>query len=61
MHIMREHRSNKPSPWLTASWSQERAYLGRYVDSEILNHSKLRHPHVVGFHQVFLSPNHINM
>jgi serine/threonine-protein kinase SRK2 len=25
----------------------ERAHLQRYVESEILNHSQLRHPHVV--------------
>lgn len=40
---------------------QEREYVGRYVGSEILNHSKLRHPHVVGFREVFLSPRHVNM
>jgi hypothetical protein len=26
--------------------------VGHYVESEILNHSKLRHPHVVGFREV---------
>lgn len=39
----------------------ERAHLQRYVESEILNHSTLRHPHVVQFREVFLSPNHINI
>lgn len=39
----------------------ERAHLQRYVESEILNHSQLRHPHVVQFREVFLSPHHINI
>jgi hypothetical protein len=30
----------------------ERAHLQRYVESEILNHSQLRHPHVVQVRQV---------
>jgi hypothetical protein len=34
--------------------------LQRYVESEILNHSTLRHPHVVQFREVFLSPNHVS-
>lgn len=32
-----------------------------YVESEILNHSTLRHPHVVQFREVFLSPNHVSL
>ena len=39
----------------------ERASLSRYIESEILNHSMLRHPHVVQFREVFLSPKHINI
>ncbi|KIY95581.1 Serine/threonine-protein kinase SRK2G [Monoraphidium neglectum] len=39
----------------------EREYVGHYVESEILNHSKLRHPHVVGFREVFLSKHHVNI
>jgi serine/threonine-protein kinase SRK2 len=35
--------------------------VSRYVESEILNHSKLRHPHIIGFREVFLSPNNVNM
>jgi serine/threonine protein kinase len=35
--------------------------LQRYVESEILNHSTLRHPHVVQFREVFLSPNHVSL
>lgn len=35
-------------------------FLQRYVESEILNHSTLRHPHVVQFREVFLSPNHVS-
>eukprot|EP00878_Enallax_costatus_P040623 GHUV01046947.1.p1 GENE.GHUV01046947.1~~GHUV01046947.1.p1 ORF type:complete len:124 (+),score=8.60 GHUV01046947.1:591-962(+) len=39
----------------------ERAYLQLNVESEIINHSQLRHPHVVQFREVFLSPHHINI
>ncbi|KAI8474560.1 MAG: kinase-like domain-containing protein [Monoraphidium minutum] len=39
----------------------EREYVGHYVESEILNHSKLRHPHVVGFREVFLSRHNVNI
>lgn len=47
---------------LVAIKKMEREFLqGRYVESEILNHSILRHPHVVQFREVFLSPRHINI
>jgi hypothetical protein len=41
--------------------AQEREYVSKYVESEIINHSSLRHPHVVCFREVFLSRGHINM
>jgi hypothetical protein len=54
--------TNPHSPHSPTPTSQEREFLqGRYVESEILNHSILRHPHVVQFREVFLSPRHINM
>jgi serine/threonine protein kinase len=31
------------------------------LERELLAHSSLRHPHIVKFHQVFLSPNHCNL
>lgn len=31
------------------------------LERELLVHSRLRHPHVVRFHEVFLSPNHYNL
>lgn len=31
------------------------------MERELLAHSRLRHPHIVKFHQVFLSPSHINL
>lgn len=31
------------------------------LERELLAHSSLRHPHIVRFHQVFLSPNHCNL
>jgi hypothetical protein len=34
--------------------------LQRYVESEILNHSTLRHPHVVQFREVFLTKNNVS-
>lgn len=35
--------------------------MSKYVESEILNHSKLRHPHIIGFREVFLSSDHVNI
>jgi hypothetical protein len=35
----------------------ERAHLQRYVESEILNHSQLRHPHVVQVRHVAAAHN----
>lgn len=31
------------------------------LERELLAHSSLRHPHVVRFQEVFLSPNHCNL
>ena len=39
----------------------EREHLTRFVESEILNHSRLRHPHIVQFREVFLSERYINI
>jgi serine/threonine-protein kinase SRK2 len=33
--------------------------VNRYVEAEILNHRMLRHPHVIEFKEVFLTPEHI--
>lgn len=39
----------------------ERAHLVlRYVESELVNHSQLRHPHVVQFREVFLTDQHVS-
>lgn len=39
----------------------ERAHLVlRYVESELINHSQLRHPHVVQFREVFLTDEHVS-
>jgi D-alanyl-D-alanine dipeptidase len=32
----------------------------RYVESELVNHSQLRHPHVVQFREVFLTEQHVS-
>ena len=32
----------------------------RYVESELINHSQLRHPHVVQFREVFLTDQHVS-
>jgi len=50
-------KSTTPTP-LT---KQERDFVSKYAESEIINHSMLRHPHVVCFREVFLSKGHINM
>lgn len=31
----------------------------QYVGREILNHSRLLHPHIVKFHEVFLTPDYL--
>ena len=46
---------------LVAVKLMERSSLSRYIESEIVNHSLLRHPHVVQFREVFLSGKHINI
>lgn len=33
--------------------------IQRYVEREILNHKALRHPHVVQFHEVFLTEQYL--
>lgn len=33
----------------------------RYVESELVNHSQLRHPHVVQFREVFLTEQHVSI
>lgn len=33
--------------------------VNRYVEAEILNHRMLRHPHVVEFHEVFITAEYI--
>lgn len=37
----------------------KRTSLNKYVENEILNHSRLRHPHVIQFREVFLTDHHI--
>eukprot|EP00775_Hariotina_reticulata_P009797 gene9797-9955_t len=38
-----------------------RSQVQGYTLSELINHSMLRHPHIVKFHQVFLSPTNVNI
>ena len=33
--------------------------ITKYVEREVLNQASLFHPHVVGFKEVFLTPNHL--
>jgi hypothetical protein len=40
---------------------QAREYVSRYVETEILNHCRLRHPHIIGFREVYLSKDSVNM
>ncbi|GAX76464.1 hypothetical protein CEUSTIGMA_g3909.t1 [Chlamydomonas eustigma] len=37
----------------------QRMSMNKYVEAEILNHSKLRHPHVIQFKEVFLTSEYI--
>jgi serine/threonine-protein kinase SRK2 len=37
----------------------KRGAINKYVEAEILNHSKLRHPHVIQFKEVFLTSEYI--
>lgn len=46
---------------LVAIKEMERDFVSKYAESEIINHSMLRHPHVVCFREVFLSKGHINI
>ena len=36
-----------------------RGEVNKYVEAEIVNHSLLRHPHVIQFKEVFLTSRHI--
>jgi serine/threonine-protein kinase SRK2 len=38
-----------------------RSHLNKLVESELLNHSQLRHPHVVQLREVYLSPRYVNI
>ncbi|GBF95924.1 Ser Thr kinase [Raphidocelis subcapitata] len=38
-----------------------REFVSRYVETEILNHCRLRHPHIIGFREVYLSDDNINI
>lgn len=58
----------KPHPMLAApplpptAAPQERAYVNPHqVRAEVLNHSQLHHPHIVGFKSVFLSARCVNI
>ncbi|PNH05667.1 Serine/threonine-protein kinase SRK2D [Tetrabaena socialis] len=33
--------------------------VNKYVETEVLNHRMLRHPHVIEFKEVFLTPEYI--
>lgn len=37
----------------------KRGAINKYTEAEILNHSLLRHPHVIQFKEVFLTSEHI--
>jgi hypothetical protein len=39
--------------------SIRRAEVNKYVEGEIMNHSLLRHPHVIQFKEVFLTRDHV--
>lgn len=37
----------------------KRRNINKYLEAEIVNHSLLRHPHVVQFREVFLTPEYV--
>lgn len=39
----------------------DRAHLQQSLTNDIINHRQLRHPHVVRFREVFLSPHYVNI
>jgi hypothetical protein len=39
----------------------KRRNINKYLEAEIVNHSLLRHPHVVQFKEVFLTAEHVNI
>lgn len=48
---------NKISGGLVAIKCLQRSKVSKYVEGEIVNHSRLRHPFVVQFKEVFLTPD----
>lgn len=51
VHLGRNLQSNE----LAAIKFLKRSDVNKYVESEIFNHSQLRHPHVIQFKEVFLT------
>jgi serine/threonine-protein kinase SRK2 len=37
----------------------KRRNVNKYLEAEIVNHSMLRHPHIVQCREVFLTPEHV--
>jgi serine/threonine-protein kinase SRK2 len=49
-----------PTPTLSPTTQfLKRGAINKYTEAEILNHSLLRHPHVIQFKEVFLASEHI--
>lgn len=55
VHLGRNLQTNE----LAAIKFLKRSDVNKYVESEILNHSLLRHPHVIQFKEVFLTSDWI--
>lgn len=55
--LVRERESGKQLAMKVLS----RKDASKYVEAEIVNHSLLRHPHIVQFREVFLSDEHVHI
>jgi serine/threonine-protein kinase SRK2 len=42
-------------------WPRESEYINKHLVRELHNHSKLRHPNVVQFREVILTPTHVGL
>jgi hypothetical protein len=56
------HPPTPPSPTIAPHNPQERAHLSLAgIEREAINHSRLRHPHIIRFREVFFSERYFNM
>jgi serine/threonine-protein kinase SRK2 len=42
-------------------WPRDPAYINKGVQRELHNHSKFKHPNIIQFREVFLTPTHVGL